>query len=122
MLASLELHPGQQTDINCLLSVVEDIIRQQNPAAGDFYTSNSKRDCAMILSLGAVNLNGKLVFLVICIILHVCVCIEEKYTVYLSYISLHEQKTVCGETRRIQQMNFRRKPTTADACTSNYVM
>ncbi|XP_017296853.3 polycystic kidney disease protein 1-like 2 [Kryptolebias marmoratus] len=51
VLPHLELHPGQQTDINTLLSVVEDIIKQQNRAAGDFYTSNSKRDCAMILSL-----------------------------------------------------------------------
>ncbi|XP_069030569.1 polycystin-1-like protein 2 [Embiotoca jacksoni] len=55
-LPHLELHPGQQTDINTLLSLVEDIIRQQNRVAGDFYTDSSKRDRSMILSLGAVNL------------------------------------------------------------------
>ncbi|XP_026176225.1 polycystic kidney disease protein 1-like 2 [Mastacembelus armatus] len=55
-LPHLELHPGQQTDINTLLSLVEDIIRQQNRMAGDFYTDSSKRDRSMILSLGAVNL------------------------------------------------------------------
>ncbi|XP_022621079.1 polycystic kidney disease protein 1-like 2 [Seriola dumerili] len=51
-----ELHPGQRADINTLLSLVEDIIRQQNRAAGDFYTDASKRDRSMILSLGAVSL------------------------------------------------------------------
>ncbi|XP_072237410.1 polycystin-1-like protein 2 [Leuresthes tenuis] len=55
-LPHLELHPGQQADINTLLSLVEDIIRQQNRAAGDFYTDSSKRDRAMILSLGGLNL------------------------------------------------------------------
>ncbi|XP_040894682.1 polycystic kidney disease protein 1-like 2 [Toxotes jaculatrix] len=51
-----ELHPGQPADINTLLSLVEDIIRQQNRAAGDFYTDASKGDCSMILSLGSVSL------------------------------------------------------------------
>ncbi|XP_076743594.1 polycystin-1-like protein 2 [Maylandia zebra] len=55
-LPHLELHHGQQADINSLLSLVEDIIRQQNQAAEDFYTDSSKKDQAMILSLGAVNL------------------------------------------------------------------
>lgn len=55
-----ELHPGQRTDINTLLSLVEDIIRQQNRAAGDFYTDTSKKDRSMILSLGAVSLEGKM--------------------------------------------------------------
>ncbi|XP_044057560.1 polycystic kidney disease protein 1-like 2 isoform X2 [Siniperca chuatsi] len=55
-LPDLELRPGQQADINTLLSLVEDIIRQQNQAAGDFYTDASKRDRSMILSLRAVNL------------------------------------------------------------------
>ncbi|KAK5873983.1 hypothetical protein PBY51_018974 [Eleginops maclovinus] len=55
-LPHLELRPGQQTDINTLLSLVEDIIRQQNRADGDFYTEASKRDRSMILSLRAVNL------------------------------------------------------------------
>nr|XP_020466514.1 polycystic kidney disease protein 1-like 2 [Monopterus albus] len=55
-LPHLELHPGQQTDINTLLSLVEDIIRQQNRAAGDFYTDAFKRDRSITLSLGSVNL------------------------------------------------------------------
>ncbi|XP_075325387.1 polycystin-1-like protein 2 [Odontesthes bonariensis] len=55
-LPHLELHPGQQADINTLLTLVENIIRQQNRAAGDFYTDSSKRGRAMILSLGGVNL------------------------------------------------------------------
>ncbi|KAK5935294.1 hypothetical protein CgunFtcFv8_020669 [Champsocephalus gunnari] len=55
-LPHLELRPGHQTDINTLLSLVEDIIRQQNRADGDFYTEASKRDRSMILSLRAVNL------------------------------------------------------------------
>ncbi len=58
-LPDLELRPGQQADINTLLSLVEDIIRQQNRAAGDFYTDASKRDRSVILSLRAVNLQGK---------------------------------------------------------------
>uniref|UniRef100_A0A3P9CAV6 Polycystic kidney disease 1 like 2a n=1 Tax=Maylandia zebra TaxID=106582 RepID=A0A3P9CAV6_9CICH len=58
-LPHLELHHGQQADINSLLSLVEDIIRQQNQAAEDFYTDSSKKDQAMILSLGAVNLQKK---------------------------------------------------------------
>uniref|UniRef100_A0A3Q1BIH9 Polycystic kidney disease 1 like 2a n=1 Tax=Amphiprion ocellaris TaxID=80972 RepID=A0A3Q1BIH9_AMPOC len=49
-LPHLELHPGQQADINTLLSLVEDIIRQQNRAAGDFYTDASKKDRSMILT------------------------------------------------------------------------
>lgn len=59
-LPHLELQPGQQVDINALLSLVEDMIRQQNRAPGDFYTDASKTDCSMILSLGAVNLQGKI--------------------------------------------------------------
>ncbi|XP_042266661.1 polycystic kidney disease protein 1-like 2 [Thunnus maccoyii] len=55
-LPHLELRPGQQADINTLLSLVEDIIRQQNRVAGDFYNDASKRERSMILSLGAVNL------------------------------------------------------------------
>ncbi|KAM9366988.1 polycystin-1-like protein 2 [Symphorus nematophorus] len=55
-LPDLQLQPGQQADINTLLSLVEDIIRQQNRAAGDFYTNDSKKDRSMILSLRAVNL------------------------------------------------------------------
>lgn len=59
-LPHLELEPGQQVDINALLSLVEKIIRQQNQVAGDFYTDSIKRDRSMILSLGAVNLQGKI--------------------------------------------------------------
>ncbi|XP_034536196.1 polycystic kidney disease protein 1-like 2 [Notolabrus celidotus] len=55
-LPDLQLRLGQQVDINTLLSLVEDIIRQQNRAAGDFYTDSVKNDRSMILSLGAVNL------------------------------------------------------------------
>lgn len=55
----LDLRPGQQADINTLLSLVEDIIRQQNRGCGDFYTDVSKREGSIILSLGAVNLQGK---------------------------------------------------------------
>lgn len=56
-----ELHPGQQTDINALLSLVEDIIRQQNQISGDFYSEASKRDHSSILSLGSVSLQGTIV-------------------------------------------------------------
>ncbi|XP_053283068.1 polycystic kidney disease protein 1-like 2 [Pleuronectes platessa] len=54
MKSPLPLHQElrQQADINTLLSLVEDIIRQQNRAAGDFYSDASKRDHSMILSLG----------------------------------------------------------------------
>lgn len=58
-LPHLEFQPGQQMDINTLLSLVDNIIRQQNRAIGDFYTDASKKDCSVILSLGAVNLQGK---------------------------------------------------------------
>ncbi|XP_064867230.1 polycystin-1-like protein 2 [Oncorhynchus nerka] len=52
----LEMKPGQQTDINSLLSLVEDIIRQQNRASGEFYTDASKKEGSLILSLGVANL------------------------------------------------------------------
>lgn len=64
-LPHLELHPGQQADINTLLSLVEDIIRHQNKMNGDFYSNISKIDSNMALSLGAVNLQGELWFLLI---------------------------------------------------------
>lgn len=57
-LPDLEHRPGQQMDINNLLSLVEDIIRQQNQVAGDFYTNGSKTDHSKILSLHSVNLQG----------------------------------------------------------------
>uniref|UniRef100_A0A4W5MLG2 Uncharacterized protein n=1 Tax=Hucho hucho TaxID=62062 RepID=A0A4W5MLG2_9TELE len=50
------MKPGPQTDINTLLSLVEDIIQQQNRAGGEFYTDASKKEGSLILSLGAVNL------------------------------------------------------------------
>ncbi|XP_055755421.1 polycystic kidney disease protein 1-like 2 [Salvelinus fontinalis] len=52
----LEMKPGPQTDINTLLSLVEDIIRQQNRAGGEFYTDASKKEGSLILSLGVTNL------------------------------------------------------------------
>lgn len=54
----MELRPGQQVDINTLLSLLEDIIRLQNQAAGDFYTDDIKKDHSKILSLHSVNLQG----------------------------------------------------------------
>lgn len=54
----MDLRPGQQVDINTLLSLVEDIIRLQNQAAGDFYTDDIKKDHSKILSLHSVNLQG----------------------------------------------------------------
>lgn len=54
----MELRPGQQVDINTLLSLVEDIIKLQNQAAGNFYTDNIKKDHTKILSLHSVNLQG----------------------------------------------------------------
>ncbi|XP_036066155.1 polycystic kidney disease protein 1-like 2 [Oryzias melastigma] len=55
-LPHLELGPDHHADINSLLTVLESIIRQQNEAAGSFYTDTSKTNNAMILSLGSVNL------------------------------------------------------------------
>ncbi|XP_020344471.2 polycystic kidney disease protein 1-like 2 [Oncorhynchus kisutch] len=52
----LEMKSGPQTDINTLLSLVEDIIRQQNRASGEFYTDASKKEGSLILSLGVTNL------------------------------------------------------------------
>ncbi|CAM9287518.1 unnamed protein product [Lampetra planeri] len=46
-----QLRAGQQVDINTLLSLVEDIIRQQNRAASNFYTDASKSEPSMVLSL-----------------------------------------------------------------------
>eukprot|EP00066_Takifugu_rubripes_P019390 XP_011608656.1 PREDICTED: polycystic kidney disease protein 1-like 3 [Takifugu rubripes] len=52
----MELRPGQQVDINTLLSLLEDIIRLQKWAAGDFYTDEIKKDHSKTLSLHSVNL------------------------------------------------------------------
>uniref|UniRef100_A0A8C7X7D8 Polycystic kidney disease 1 like 2a n=1 Tax=Oryzias sinensis TaxID=183150 RepID=A0A8C7X7D8_9TELE len=54
----LELGPDQHADINTLLTVLENIIRQQNEATESFYSDTSKTDNAMILTLGSVNLQG----------------------------------------------------------------
>lgn len=54
----MELRPGQQVDINTLLSLLEDIIRLQNWAAGDFYTDAIKKDHSKTVSLHSVNLQG----------------------------------------------------------------
>ena len=57
-LPALELRSGQPADINTLLSLVEDIIRKQNRTGGEFYSDASKKEASMILTLGAVNLQG----------------------------------------------------------------
>lgn len=62
----MELRPGQQVDINTLLSLLEDIIRLQtanmhrlqNWAAGDFYTDEIKKHHSKTASLHLVNLQG----------------------------------------------------------------
>lgn len=46
----------EKMDINALLSLVEDIICQQNCIGGEFYSDASKKQFA--ISLGAVNLHG----------------------------------------------------------------
>ena len=57
-LPALELRSGQPADINTLLSLVEEIIRKQNRTGGEFYSDASKKEASMILTLGAVNLQG----------------------------------------------------------------
>ncbi|MCI4383146.1 hypothetical protein PGIGA_G00023010 [Pangasianodon gigas] len=47
----------EKMDINALLSLVEDIICQQNSAGGKFYSEASKKELA--ISLGAVNLHER---------------------------------------------------------------
>ncbi|MCJ8737360.1 hypothetical protein PDJAM_G00023180 [Pangasius djambal] len=47
----------EKMDINALLSLVEDIICQQNSAGGKFYSDASKKELA--ISLGAVNLHER---------------------------------------------------------------
>lgn len=54
----MELRPGQQVDINTLLSLLEDIIRLQNWVAGDFYTDEIKNNHSKTISLHSVNLQG----------------------------------------------------------------
>uniref|UniRef100_A0A6Q2XFJ3 Polycystic kidney disease 1 like 2a n=1 Tax=Esox lucius TaxID=8010 RepID=A0A6Q2XFJ3_ESOLU len=47
----LEMMPGQVTDINTLLNLVEEIIRQQNRSGGEFYSEASKKEGSLILSI-----------------------------------------------------------------------
>ncbi|MGH0120311.1 UNVERIFIED_CONTAM: hypothetical protein FKN15_057213 [Acipenser sinensis] len=47
---------GRTTDINQLLSMVEEIIHQQNRAGEEFYNESHKKDSSMALTLGAVDL------------------------------------------------------------------
>lgn len=47
---------SEKMDINALLSLVEDIICQQNRVGGEFYSDASKKEIA--ISLRAVNLHG----------------------------------------------------------------
>lgn len=88
-LPHLELGPDHHADINSLLTVLESIIRQQNEAAGSFYTDTSKTNNAVILSLGSVNLQGTSVFSP----KHCFICFP-----FLRKVCslLHEQKTLCG--------------------------
>ncbi|XP_055085881.1 polycystic kidney disease protein 1-like 2 [Periophthalmus magnuspinnatus] len=57
-LPHLDLKSGQQCDINTLLSLVEDIIKQHNRPSEDFYNDTVKKERTMILSLGSVSLQG----------------------------------------------------------------
>ncbi|KAK7913117.1 hypothetical protein WMY93_013328 [Mugilogobius chulae] len=57
-LPHFDLKPGQQCDINTLLSLVEDIIKQHNRSSEDFYNDTTKKERSMILSLGSVSLQG----------------------------------------------------------------
>ncbi|XP_064194078.1 polycystin-1-like protein 2 [Anguilla rostrata] len=52
----LETEFSRTADINDLLSLVEGIIRQHNRAGEEFYSDSSKKDGALVLTLGAVNL------------------------------------------------------------------
>uniref|UniRef100_A0AAV2LQ61 Polycystic kidney disease 1 like 2a n=1 Tax=Knipowitschia caucasica TaxID=637954 RepID=A0AAV2LQ61_KNICA len=54
----LDLKPGEQCDINTLLSLVEDIIKQHNKPTEDFFNDTAKKERPMILSLGSVSLHG----------------------------------------------------------------
>ncbi|KAJ8247277.1 hypothetical protein GJAV_G00244460 [Gymnothorax javanicus] len=55
----LEAEFSRTADINALLSLVEDIIRQHNRAGEEFYSDSSKKDGALVLTLGAVNLQER---------------------------------------------------------------
>ncbi|KAM4614101.1 polycystin-1-like protein 2 [Discoglossus pictus] len=51
---------GKSTDINKLLSVVEDIICQQNRAGQEFYVESKKKEKSLILSLGSADLQEEM--------------------------------------------------------------
>lgn len=55
----LEAEFGRTANINALLSLVEEIIKQHNRAGEEFYSDNSKKEGSLVLTLGAVNLQGK---------------------------------------------------------------
>ncbi|KAL4613536.1 polycystic kidney disease protein 1-like 2 [Arapaima gigas] len=52
----METTSEKSSDINQMLALVEEIIRQQNRTGGDFYTDSSKKESPLVLSLGKVNL------------------------------------------------------------------
>ncbi|XP_056621432.1 polycystic kidney disease protein 1-like 2 [Triplophysa dalaica] len=51
----IEVDPGK-TDINTLLSLVEEVIRQHNRVGNEFYTDSSKKEQRLAVSLRCVNL------------------------------------------------------------------
>jgi len=48
-----------KTDINNLLSLVEEIICQHNQVGNEFYTDSSKKEQTLVASLGCINLKGE---------------------------------------------------------------
>lgn len=48
-----------KTDINNLLSLVEEIICQHNQVGNEFYTDSSKKEQTLAASFGVVNLKGE---------------------------------------------------------------
>ncbi|XP_078524933.1 polycystin-1-like protein 2 [Lissotriton helveticus] len=58
-LPSSALDFGNSTDINKLLALMEEIIRQQNRAGQDLFDESKKKEEPLILTLGSVNLQEK---------------------------------------------------------------
>ncbi|KAJ7986101.1 hypothetical protein DPEC_G00347310 [Dallia pectoralis] len=54
----LEMSPGRVTDMNTLLTLVEEIIRQQNQSGGEFYSEASKKEGTLILNFQETSLCG----------------------------------------------------------------
>ncbi|NWW84430.1 PK1L2 protein, partial [Rhynochetos jubatus] len=50
---------GKSSNINTLLALVEDIICQQNRAGKEFYDETKKKDDPIIVTLGAMDMQGK---------------------------------------------------------------